>query len=357
MKSSQAGKVLLEEKIVVDGSRQPLKDSKCSGWYKYSWSDTGKRLLFESESGCPGEVPRFISGISIITENWDWLDIQLLRSGEDRAVSVRKYEAVASDLNTGENTGSTAFGAPRYQAATYLSIDEIIELSHKVAPEVVETALVELHQPFKINSKTLTRLADARVPSQIVDLMVALSFPDKFTVERHRIAPVQQSDVGRSEAIVAPSPVWLPFGYWSIYGPYSDWYWSSSLYPFYGYWGTGWDIWPGGYDPGHNGGGRDSGGRLVNGRGYGKVSPNHSDTRPRYAQPRGDSGDSRGISHSGSSSSSSSSSSTSSGSGTSYSTAGSSGGSSSSPSPSPAPSASPSGYHGGGDSGKAKPRE
>jgi hypothetical protein len=358
MKSSQAGEVLLEERIIVDGSRQPLKDGKCAGWYKYSWSDIGKRLLFESESGCPGEIPRVISGISIITGNRDWLDIQLLQSGEERALSVRKYEAVAGDLGTGEKTIPGAFGAPRYQAATTLSIDEVIELSHKVAPEVIEAALVELHQPFQINAKTLARLADAKVPSQIVDLMVALSYPDKFTVERHRIAPVQQFNSSRSEIIVAPPPVWLPFGYWSIYGPYSRWYWSSSIfYPYYGYWDAGWGIWLGGYHYGRHGGGSESsGGRLVNGRGYSRVSPSHSNSRPRYAQPRSNSRSNSGGSYH-SVISSSPSPSTGTGSGISSSISGSSGSGSSSPSSSPAPSASPSGYHGGGASHTAKPRE
>jgi hypothetical protein len=351
MKSSQDEATLLEEKIVVDGSRQPLKNNGCTGWYKYSWSDTGKRLLFESESGCPGGQPRFISGISIITDNRYWLDIQHLRSGEERAISVRKYEAITNDLSTPEKTGPRAIGMARFPAASSLSIDEIVELSHKVAPEVIEVALVEIHKPFKINSDTLVRLADAGVPPQVVDLMVALSFPDKFTVERHAITPVRQYDSERPGTAIGPPYVWLPFGYWSIYGPFSDWYWSSSIYSLYGYWGWGWDVWTRGHPSGRNGrNGGYSGGRLINGRGYSRVAPSYRGSPPRRAQPRSDSGYSNGGNQNNASFSPPPASSIGNGSGSSSGNSGNAGGGSA--------GASRGGYHSGDSrSGKAKPRE
>ena len=353
MKSYREEKLLLETRIAADGSRQPLKDSRCTGWYSYSWSDTGKRLLFESESSCPAEAPRLISGISVVTDNRDWLDIQLLRSGEDRAVSVHRYSAVSESINTAAGSGPGLNAAPRYLAATGLSIEEVIELSNKIPSDLLEATIAELHKPFKLNSSTLKRLSDAGVRPQVVDLMVALSFPDKFKVKWERITPVRQSDLAPSGAYYDPPYVWLPFGYWSIYGPYSNWYWGT---PYYGYWGSGWDIWPRGYPYGGYGGREGDGGgggRLINGRGYSRVEPSRPNGPPRYAQPRGQSSGNSGGGYQGSTSSSPPP--------PAYSNSGASGSSSSSSSASPsgsAPSASPSGYHGGsgGDGGQAKPR-
>ena len=347
MKSFRDEALLLETRIAADGSRQPLQDNRCSGWYTYSWSDSGKRLLFQSQSGCPAELPRFISGISIVTDNRDWFDIQLMRSGDDVAVSVRKYRSVREYPNAGP--GSTE--APRFAAGTSLSVDEIIELSRKVPSELLETAVLELQKPFRINSSTLKRLSDAGVQPQLVDLMVALSFPDKFSVNRRRITAVGREPSAASDIFYGPPSVWLPFGYWSIYGPYSNWYWGT---PIYGYWGPGWYVWPGGYPDGdHDGHGDNGGGRLVNGRGYSRVEPYRSNSQPRYAQPREHSGGSAGrvYQNSTDSSSSPSSHSTGSSSGSSSGSSQSSGGSS--------PSASPGGYHsgGGGSGGQAKPRD
>jgi hypothetical protein len=351
MKSFRAEKLLLETRITADGSRQPLEDDKCSGWYAYSWSDTGKRLLFESESGCPAELPRLISGISIVTDNRDWLDIQLLRSGEDRAVSVRRYSAVSENINTAAKSGPGPTMAPRYLAATGLSIDEVIELSRKIPSDLLEATIAELHKPFKLNSGTLKRLSDAGVRPQVVDLMVALSFPDRFSVNRQRIAPVGQADLAPAGAFYDPPYVWLPFGYWSIYGPYSTWYWGT---PVYGYWGSGWGIWPSGYsNGGYYGHGYDSGGRLINGRGYSRVEPNRHNGQPRYAQPRDHSEGNSGGGYRGRTRSSPQA--------PAPSNSGAPRSSSSGPSASPsgsAPSASSGGYHGGsgGDGGQAKPR-
>jgi hypothetical protein len=348
MKSHREGKEFLETKIVADGVRRPIKDDSCTGWYTYSWSDTGKRLLFESESGCSGELPRSISGISMIAKDREWVDIQLLKSDEDQAVSVRRYRMTADRIGSGGEASPGEIGYPRFQAGTNLSIDEIIELNRKLPAGLLEAVLVELHQPFKLNSKTLNRLADAGVGPQIVDLMVALSFPDKFTVERRGIAPLREADAEWGGTAGGPDYMWLPFGYWSVYGPYSTWYWGSPIYSFYGYGGPGWYIWPGGYYYGPHGDWGDySGGRLVNGRGYSKVSPSRGNAQPRYAQPRNGSGNISGFSNSSTSNRSTSRSSSS------RSSVGSRSSGSS------APNASPGGYHGSGsgDRGKARPRD
>ncbi len=333
MKSYRGDALQMETKIVVDGSRQPTPDSRCHGWYSYAWSDSGNRLLFESESLCPGEFRNLVNGISILNSDREWLDVQLLRKGEEQAISVRRYRPA-------DRTGAAAPGSPRFLTGANLSMDEVIELSRKVPPELIAAVLVELKQPFKINAKVLNRLADSGVNPHVVDLMVALSFPDKFRVEQRRVTPVRQADSGFTDRMAAPSYMWLPFGYWSVYGPYSDWYWGSQYYPYYGYGGPGWYIGPGWYSYGRYGEGDDfSGGRLVKGRGYSRVDPPRSNSSSGQARPRNDSGYSSGGYSGGASSSSGS--------------APSSGGSSSGSS---APSASPGGYHGGGGS-TAKPRD
>jgi hypothetical protein len=283
MKSYRAGEFQLEKTILADETRRAIQDTDCSGWYKYFWSDTGRRLLFESVSICPGEEPRLISGMSMITKDQVWMDVQRLKYGNDIAISVRKYESTGKrPLNDGRVVSDES-GRARFPVGFGFSIEEIIELSHKVAPEVIAVALVELRQTFPINSETLARLADENVPSDVVDLMVALSFPQKFTIEQDKIAPVPNPGPGDSEYSGEPPFIWLPFGYWSIYGPYSPWYW----YPAYGYWGSGWVIWSGGgYSKDHHDRDGHGGGRLVNGRGYSRVAPTHGNSGRRYAQPR-----------------------------------------------------------------------
>lgn len=293
MKGIQDAEVLYEEKtIIVDGSRHPIEDDGCEGWYKYSWSDSGMRLLFDSEAVCADNRLRTISGISVFTDPSEWVDIQLLTSGEERMITIRRYRQGDDSQDTSVARSTSHFA--RVAAGTNFSVDEIVELTDKVAPEVLEAALMEIRKPFEINSKALLRLSKAGVSSQVTDLMVALSFPDKFTIERHDVQPAEKpASDDFSTPIVYPY-AWSPFGMWSYYDPFFTWYWSSPSY-LWGYWGWGgyyptyWSGWGGGSSGSYGGGYSISGGRLIAGQGYSRVTTGGSSGQVRYAQPRGSS--------------------------------------------------------------------
>jgi len=285
MKGYRNEEVLSEENIIVDGARHPLSSDKCTGWYMYSWSETGKRLLLHSESSCSGETLHLISGMSIIDDNGEWVDVQLLQNGKEKAVNIRRYKNVdnASITPGGISANNPAFA--RISSGSSFSINEIIELSAKVEPEVLEAALMELRRPFPINSKQLERLADSKVPSEVVDIMVALSFPDKFTVERSTIASVQRPTAQAGSLLDIDEC-------WDDEYPFLPWYWRSTFYGSCDYWDIGWKAWPGWYyyywgypDFGGKARGIDAG-RLVEGRGYVRVQPNNPASTPRYARPR-----------------------------------------------------------------------
>ena len=267
--------VLSEDTIVADGLSQSLEDEECSGWTRYSWSDTGKRLLFESESSCTGELAQEISGISVIDDRGRWLDIQLLRDQNERIMTIRRYSPV-DEAEDFPGVGIRAARRAQPSSGANFSIDEIIELSNKVASEVLEAALMELHRPFNINSKTLVRLADAGVPTPVVDLMVALSFPEKFYVERDTIYLAEKSHSTSS----GPGRGYYYTPY--MYYPYHPWYWTPYSHPYY--WYSYWGVWPcyGCYPGPPPEGGQRTSGRLVAGQGYTEVNPRDSST----AQPR-----------------------------------------------------------------------
>ncbi len=346
---------MFEERIEADGLRHPLDKDGCTGWYSYTWSDNGTRLLFNGESSCADNLSQKISGISLIDTIGDYVDIKLLKSGNEKAVTIRRY--LKTDIDIGAPAPlilSKAFKG-RIAVGKKFSIDEVIELSNKLEPELLETALVEMNNSFPINSKQLIRLSNANVPSQVVDLMVALSFPEKFTVEKSTPLWVEASpDFTASH------------NQWPLY----PWYRTTSAYFFHGYhywdwdrylrfgwypsnYGFGWypyDYVVGwypynfyGYGYPHSGGsGGNNSGRLVSGQGYISVSPRNSGFQRRYAQPR----NAQAANNGSSSSSSAGSSSAATGGGSSVSSTGTG---------YSAPSASPGGYSGGGIGGTARP--
>ena len=333
MESSRDKTVMFEEKIKADGLRRPLDKDECTGWHTYSWSETGKRLLFNGESSCAGDSSQTISGISMIDTVGDWVDIKLHKSGKEKIITIRMYRNVEDDSVTPAPVIPSQARFARISVGTKFSIDELIELSGKVEPEVLEAALIEMRSGFPVNSKLLMRLSNAKVPSKIVDLVVALSFPEKFTVEGTAISWVKD-----------PSRFRAPYYHW----PMCPWYWTSSVYYPYGYryWGWdwyqryGWYPYSYGYVPHSGGSGTDSNARLIAGHGYSRV---YSGSQRRYAQPRNIQATRGTTSQSSSSSSAASSTATASGGSSGVSSGGA--------------YASPGGYSSGGSSaGSAQPR-
>ncbi|MEO7521835.1 MAG: hypothetical protein ABIW79_08470, partial [Gemmatimonas sp.] len=228
----------------------------------------------------------------------------------------------------------------RAAAAGRITPDAVLDVSRSVDVPVAEAWLNETGQTFDVDARTLVRLADAGLPPRMIDLLVALSYPQTFAVRRSlsRGANSRAPGVEWHESTLSTSSVFqvmcagvpASFGqlgqddcysrsrYGSMYDPFGYGYGYSSRSG-YGY-GNGYGSRYGnGYyygsqpiiiiDRGSGTGAaaQNSGARAVNGRGYTR------DTRP---DPTSTSGTSRSGS-SGSSATPASSGSSGSGSGSS----------------------------------------
>jgi hypothetical protein len=318
--------------IVADGKDRAITEDGCTGTQRAEWSADGLRLYARAELTCKADQgTRRVSGLAMLGPNGRWTDVQSVDIAGRESFRVRQYRRAADDAR--RLTGITA---------TALTLDDVKEASAKVSPRALEAALVETRASFDLSSKRLLELQAAGVPASVVDLMVALSYPDRFVIER-------TAQVDRARPPFFDDPFMFGFGYpaWSdlygfyspLYGAFSPYYYSPFAYPYYRgynpfYYGGGGFVVDGGGGGGVNVPDRPSGqGRVVDGQGYTRVRPRESE--PAVAV-RGGNGSTASSSGGGSSSSSGSS--------------GSSGGG----------SASPSGFSsggGGGDGGRsAQPR-
>jgi hypothetical protein len=294
-------RAVLSESIVPDGTSRPITEAECRGEQRAEWSTLGARVYASAEITCQSEPARRVSGLAMMVAGPTWLDIQTIESNGGKTLRVRRYHRAADQKRAGEVPApATAATMPLGRS---LSIADEKEASQKVSAEVVQAALVELRSGFDLNGKRLVELEDANVPRGVIDLMVALSFPKRFVVER----PVARSSGGGGSW-------WTPMGYgdyddlWPYYAmpyAYSPFY-SSYYAPFgYRYWGYFDPFYYSGpgyvvIDPGGGNGSprpQPSGeGRVVDGHGYTRVR--RSDPEP--AMPRtGRSGDGSSTTSSG----------------------------------------------------------
>jgi hypothetical protein len=175
------GKRVLEQTIVADGAGHPVSESGCVGTQTSDWSRDGLRLFTRVEMACNDRPKQTVSGLTLFAKGPAWVDIQAMNADGDQQVRIRRYvrtldqpaglAALPADV-----TGRGIIDAQN-AATRKLSVEDITEASAKLSSQAVEAAIVETESRFNLNSRVLRRLADAGVSPNVIDLMVAQSFP------------------------------------------------------------------------------------------------------------------------------------------------------------------------------------
>jgi hypothetical protein len=291
LRTFSGDEAFLEEILIADGEKRDSSQGRCRGWQRLDWSKDASVLFTRSELLCEEGRTRSITGVSMLTDGSTWVELQSIGSGDGRAVLIRRFRAASEEVSRLRAPSLTeeqlrdAVEARFRIATTPMSIEDVIETSAHVAPEVVEASILERGGRFPIDSENLMRLSDASVPPSVIDLMVALSFPDEFAVER------ASGGGGMGWGYAGYDPFYdSAFAYPYYFAPFSYYYWYAPWGPIYG-------VPPGG-SPGA------TVGRAVEGHGYTRVTRTEPDDGVRRARHRGESGGSDSGYSGGSSSSS-----------------------------------------------------
>ena len=232
-----------------------------------------------------------------------------MEGGPTSTVRVQRYRrAIDQRLADGSLAMQVVGTATRAQTEADLlwNVDDVIEASGKAPAEAVQAAVAEAKGRFVINKKSLLALADAGVAENVIDLMIGLTYPERFVVER-RGSGMASAPVGISMGGGYYDPFMSPIMFGSMYADcygsggygYRSYYSScglyspyASYYPYY-YGGYGYSFPPpGGWVIGDNGTGTGTPaveGRVVNGRGYTQVRPRESEPAPVRTSGNGNS--------------------------------------------------------------------
>ena len=264
------GKQVLEQTIVADGADHALAETGCTGSQRHEWSRDGRKLFGRAELRCAGQPVRTVTGLSLKTGDTSWLDIQAVDIAGNTSLRIRRFRRASGDRP------APATSVAPYSAAMF-TLEDVKEARTKVSPAVLEAALVETGARFVLSARDLIALDDAGVPGDVIDLMIAASYPEKFQVERRAAARVDAYPPAFGPA--SSGSYWgLGYPYFYSYPGYDVYY--RDYYSPYGY------AYPGSYyyypGPGvvvdDDGDAADGGGRVVNGVGYTRVRPREATT-------------------------------------------------------------------------------
>ena len=330
----------IDEVVIADGVTRPIADAECKGNEQAEWSADGARVFRTTNVTCGKEAPRTIKTVAFLAPGPAWVMVQHVW-GESATANLRvqRYRrAVNQNLADGSRAPQPELTSASRVTAEQArwSIEDVIEASGKLPIEAIQAALTELHHGFDLNRKTLVALDQGGVHESVIDLMIALTYPKKFVVERAGgSAPMGISTgTGWFDPFM---PAEFAMNYGNCYTPYGYGYRSyynmcgpgfyPSTYNYYGYgypsypiYGTGGDwIGIGTTPPVIGTIEPQPDGRVVNGRGYTQIRDRQAEPSPRI------NGNSNGSGWSGSGSSGASSGGYSSGSSSSGSSGGSGG--------------------------------
>lgn len=332
------GKVVAREQIDANGQPYTRTRDGCTGTESARWSADGKRVFVRSDYTCPGPLKRTSTGVFAISPTGEWVDVQGVSAPDGKGVRTLRYRdagipsTVPNEIASALRGHALAVSTARTADAAPLTTADVVEASHQLDSSVAEAWLVDRGQKFSVDAKQLVALADAGVPSNVTDAMVALSYPKAFAVN----SPLHGGDVGSLDGTrgisAAPAygttgrniqiymePSYSPYGYsnygYSPYGysPYLGGYYSP--YAAYGAaygaaaYGAAYGGWYGSPPIIVLKGDQQAspGGHVVKGRGYTQSDPGSygatAHPRPTYSPPTTSSNSEEGRS-SGSSSSS-----------------------------------------------------
>lgn len=313
------GQIMSRESIFADGQEHAVSRDGCEGWERAEFSGDSRRIYVGSELTCDGSAPRSSTGVMSMVSPFEWLDVRTIDvDGQSVPWALRYRLASQADFQAaGQGDLVSAQGSEARLARTLASIpiaiNDVIEATDKVSAETLQLWVVERGEPFALDASRLVAMADAGVPPSVIDVVVAVSYPEKFVVNEGRTAGRRSEEASRGSPGLGYGRGLNPFedpfyDSYSRYG-YSSRYGSRFGYGlgYYGGFGYGPGYYGGfGYGPGSYGGygygygtpiivvgRRGSGtassgpveGRVVRGGGYTRASGSGGSTG-RSAQPR-----------------------------------------------------------------------
>ena len=321
------GEVAASEPLVADGVARPVTAEGCTGTERVAFSANGLRAFTRSDFTCAGEA-RSGSGVMSFVAPGEWIDVRALSVAGEPVAWVQRYEIAAADL---EALGivDPAAGDPnlvraaRIRASREIEVADVEEAATRLDARAVEVWVAAHETRFELSGSELVRLADGGVPESVIDVMVAVSYPERFMVSPEG-ATSEAESTAMADGYPAGYTVGPRRGYRAyLFDPfYGGGYRYSSYYSQYGY-GNGFGYYGNGF--GGNGGywgyvpatiivapaTPQPTGRMVPGRGYTRGTSSGSGSSGGATPPAQSSGSgsnsSGGDSSSGSGSSSGSS--------------------------------------------------
>lgn len=192
---------------------------------------TGTRVYRRTSLTC-GSRKRLVNTLMAINSHGEWLDVRGVAVGSNVGVQPSRYRATSPSIALPPEVAAALRGRPQGMSAARIAasgpveLDDVVEASRYLEVGVLQTWLAERGEGFDLDARQLLALQKAGVSTEVIDVMVALSYPDQFALDRTRVgegAPdMRVADMYGGGYYDGPYG-YDPYGYGYGYG-YGGWY-------------------------------------------------------------------------------------------------------------------------------------
>jgi len=220
----------------ADGVDHPIVDPECKGSLILEWSADGHRYYASSDRSCIDEVAARTSGISVLLPGPAWVEVEVAETSGRETVRVRRYRRVSVPASLSERLPAElvarADAAANSLSTMRLTVAQIVDASSRVNSHAIEAMILESNAPFLLTAQGLKTLSKARVDENVIDLMIAVSYPDHFRVDQPQASGAAGSGGYGTMWDVWPAACSSPYFFDPVFCFSSAEYMSSAFFAF-----------------------------------------------------------------------------------------------------------------------------
>lgn len=225
--------VTTRQRLDASADKRAVQQGSCAG--VETVQGTGARVYLRTTMRC-GEENRLVNSVMAMSRDGEWLDVRGVAFGSNVGVRAHRYREAPATAQLPASVAAALRGRPsgmhsaRLAASGPVQLSDVVEASRFLEVGVLQTWLAERGQGFGLDAERLVSLEASGVSPSVIDIMVALSYPDVFALDRTRLGDpppdtrgeMRGGDFGGDDYYDGGGWGYDPYGYG--YGRGSGWY-------------------------------------------------------------------------------------------------------------------------------------
>jgi len=179
--------ILSRQRLEAATEERAFQQGDCSG--VETVRATGARVYLRTTMRCNGQ-DRLVNSVMAMSRDGEWIDVRGVAFGPNVGVRASRYREAPATAPLPAEVASALSGRPRgmhparLAASGPVQLSDVVEASRSLEVGVLQTWLAERGQGFGLDAERLVALEESGVAPSVIDIMVALSYPDVFALDR-----------------------------------------------------------------------------------------------------------------------------------------------------------------------------